>query len=113
MRNGGPLSGKDPICSQTRGCLRVHTSRPPFIELLPPWLVPNPGIVAGLLVQNTLKYLLDFGTVSHYLGYSSLKVWPGQAGACQAQYTGPYFHFQLFYGDGCPHRRKCCSSTDH
>eukprot|EP00877_Chromochloris_zofingiensis_P008159 jgi/Chrzof1/3597/Cz13g01230.t1 len=31
------------------------------------------GIVAGLLVQNTLKYLLSFGTVSNYLGYSSLK----------------------------------------
>ena len=31
------------------------------------------GIVAGLLVQNALKYLLNFGTVSHYLGYNSLK----------------------------------------
>ena len=31
------------------------------------------GIVAGLLVQNSLKYLLNFGTVSHYLGYNSLK----------------------------------------
>ncbi|CAB3240093.1 unnamed protein product [Arctia plantaginis] len=30
------------------------------------------GIVAGFLVQNTLKYLLEFGTVSHYLGYSAL-----------------------------------------
>lgn len=30
------------------------------------------GIVAGLLVQNALKYLLKFGTVSHYLGYSAL-----------------------------------------
>ena len=37
------------------------------------------GIVAGLLVQNTLKYLLDFGTVGKYLGYSSLKV-----GLCSA-----------------------------
>ena len=26
------------------------------------------GIVAGLLVQNTLKYLLDFGDVTQYLG---------------------------------------------
>ena len=25
-------------------------------------------------MQNTLKYLLDFGNVSRYLGYSSLKV---------------------------------------
>ena len=32
-----------------------------------------PGIVAGLLVQNTLKHLLDFGTVTPYLGYASLK----------------------------------------
>jgi hypothetical protein len=31
------------------------------------------GIVAGLLVQNTLKYLLHFGVVSNYLGYNSLK----------------------------------------
>ncbi|XP_030021100.2 ubiquitin-like modifier-activating enzyme 5 [Manduca sexta] len=30
------------------------------------------GIVAGFLVQNTLKYLLEFGTVTHYLGYSAL-----------------------------------------
>ncbi|KAF5282682.1 hypothetical protein FQA39_LY17514 [Lamprigera yunnana] len=30
------------------------------------------GIVAGLLVQNTLKYLLKFGKTTHYLGYSSL-----------------------------------------
>eukprot|EP00879_Flechtneria_rotunda_P032009 GHRR01035153.1.p1 GENE.GHRR01035153.1~~GHRR01035153.1.p1 ORF type:complete len:324 (+),score=130.99 GHRR01035153.1:604-1575(+) len=31
------------------------------------------GIIAGMLVQNTLKYLLQFGSVSHYLGYNSLK----------------------------------------
>ncbi|KAL3682170.1 hypothetical protein R1sor_000192 [Riccia sorocarpa] len=31
------------------------------------------GIIAGLLVQNTLKYLLGFGVVSKYLGYSALK----------------------------------------
>lgn len=31
------------------------------------------GIIAGLLVQNTLKYLLNFGTVTQYLGYASLK----------------------------------------
>jgi hypothetical protein len=31
------------------------------------------GIVAGMLVQNTLKHLLEFGTVSRYLGYNSLK----------------------------------------
>lgn len=31
------------------------------------------GIVAGLLVQNSLKYLLQFGQVSKYLGYSALK----------------------------------------
>lgn len=30
------------------------------------------GIVAGLLVQNSLKYLLHFGQVTPYLGYSSL-----------------------------------------
>lgn len=31
------------------------------------------GITAGLLVQNALKFMLDFGDVSHYLGYSALK----------------------------------------
>ncbi len=31
------------------------------------------GIIAGLLVQNTLKYLLNFGTVTQYLGYASLR----------------------------------------
>ncbi|PSR95941.1 Ubiquitin-like modifier-activating enzyme 5 [Actinidia chinensis var. chinensis] len=31
------------------------------------------GVVAGLLVQNTLKYLLKFGHVSPYLGYNALK----------------------------------------
>lgn len=30
------------------------------------------GIVAGVLAQNALKYLLDFGTVSSYLGYIAL-----------------------------------------
>ncbi|CAG2058904.1 unnamed protein product [Timema podura] len=30
------------------------------------------GIVAGFLVQNTLKYLLGFGEVTYYLGYSAL-----------------------------------------
>lgn len=31
------------------------------------------GIVAGVLVQATLKVLLEFGQVSDYLGYSALK----------------------------------------
>ncbi|KAK2708234.1 hypothetical protein QYM36_013986 [Artemia franciscana] len=30
------------------------------------------GIVAGFLVQNSLKYLLKFGQVTKYLGYSAL-----------------------------------------
>jgi len=30
------------------------------------------GVVAGFLVQNTLKYLLKFGQVSDYLGYSAM-----------------------------------------
>ncbi|KAK4871799.1 hypothetical protein RN001_015923 [Aquatica leii] len=30
------------------------------------------GVIAGLLVQNTLKYLLKFGQTSNYLGYSAL-----------------------------------------
>lgn len=30
------------------------------------------SIVAGMLVQNTLKYLLNFGEVSNYLGYNAL-----------------------------------------
>ncbi|XP_033342446.1 ubiquitin-like activating enzyme 5 [Megalopta genalis] len=31
------------------------------------------GIVAGFLVQNALKYLLDFGEVSYYLGYNAMQ----------------------------------------
>uniref|UniRef100_A0A2R5L8U2 Ubiquitin-like modifier-activating enzyme 5 n=1 Tax=Ornithodoros turicata TaxID=34597 RepID=A0A2R5L8U2_9ACAR len=31
------------------------------------------GVVAGFLVQNTLKFLLKFGSVSHYLGYNALE----------------------------------------
>ncbi|XP_019848963.1 PREDICTED: ubiquitin-like modifier-activating enzyme 5 isoform X2 [Amphimedon queenslandica] len=31
------------------------------------------GIVAGLLVQNSLKLLLRFGVVTHYVGYNALK----------------------------------------
>ena len=38
------------------------------------------GLVAALLVQNTLKYLLKFGKVSYYLGYNAMKdffpTWP-------------------------------------
>ncbi|XP_005185136.1 ubiquitin-like modifier-activating enzyme 5 [Musca domestica] len=30
------------------------------------------GITAGMLVQNTLKYLLNFGEVSDYLGYNAM-----------------------------------------
>merc|ERR1719336_3382241 len=30
------------------------------------------GVVAGFLVQNTLKYLLKFGEASDYLGYSAM-----------------------------------------
>ncbi|KAI6231311.1 Ubiquitin-like modifier-activating enzyme 5 [Aphelenchoides besseyi] len=30
------------------------------------------AVVAGFLVQNTLKFLLNFGEVSHYLGYNAL-----------------------------------------
>ncbi|CAG0920585.1 unnamed protein product [Notodromas monacha] len=31
------------------------------------------GIVAGFLVQNSLKYLLNFGSVSDYVGYNALE----------------------------------------
>ncbi|KAG9435942.1 ubiquitin-like modifier-activating enzyme 5 isoform X1 [Apis mellifera carnica] len=31
------------------------------------------GIVAGFLVQNALKYLLNFGDVSYYLGYNAMQ----------------------------------------
>lgn len=31
------------------------------------------GIVAGFLVQNALKYLLNFGQVTKYLGYNALQ----------------------------------------
>nr|XP_057915879.1 ubiquitin-like modifier-activating enzyme 5 [Doryrhamphus excisus] len=31
------------------------------------------GVVAGVLVQNVLKYLLKFGSVSYYLGYNAMQ----------------------------------------
>ncbi|KAH8620794.1 putative ThiF family [Trypanosoma vivax] len=31
------------------------------------------GIVAGFLAQNALKYLLNFGTVSEYIGYDAMR----------------------------------------
>lgn len=31
------------------------------------------GIIAGFLVQNSLKFLLKFGKVSHYLGYNAME----------------------------------------
>lgn len=31
------------------------------------------GVVAGMLVQNVLKFLLHFGTVSFYLGYNAMQ----------------------------------------
>ena len=31
------------------------------------------GMVAGMLVQNVLKFLLEFGQTSYYLGYSAMK----------------------------------------
>eukprot|EP00002_Diphylleia_rotans_P016017 TRINITY_DN3110_c0_g1_i2.p1 TRINITY_DN3110_c0_g1~~TRINITY_DN3110_c0_g1_i2.p1 ORF type:complete len:311 (+),score=58.71 TRINITY_DN3110_c0_g1_i2:105-1037(+) len=31
------------------------------------------AVIAGLLVQNSLKLLLNFGSVSHYVGYNSMK----------------------------------------
>ncbi|OAF69977.1 Ubiquitin-activating enzyme 5 [Intoshia linei] len=31
------------------------------------------GIVAGLVVQNVLKYIMDFGYVSNYVGYNALQ----------------------------------------
>jgi ubiquitin-like modifier-activating enzyme 5 len=38
------------------------------------------GLVAALLVQNVLKYTLEFGQVSYYLGYNAMKdffpTWP-------------------------------------
>lgn len=38
------------------------------------------GLIAALLVQNVLKYTLEFGQVSYYLGYNAMKdffpTWP-------------------------------------
>ncbi|KAI5136001.1 Ubiquitin-Like Modifier-Activating Enzyme 5 [Manis pentadactyla] len=31
------------------------------------------GVVAGILVQNVLKFLLNLGTVSFYLGYNAMQ----------------------------------------
>lgn len=43
-----------------------------IIIILIETVILHRGITAGLLVQNTLKYLLGFGKVSDYLGYNAL-----------------------------------------
>ncbi|PIK40572.1 putative ubiquitin-like modifier-activating enzyme 5 [Apostichopus japonicus] len=49
------------------------------------------GVVAGLLVQNTLKYLLGFGNVTEYLGYSALQdFFPTMLMKPNPQCTGRY-----------------------
>uniref|UniRef100_A0A7S3Y7Z3 Ubiquitin-like modifier-activating enzyme 5 n=1 Tax=Lotharella globosa TaxID=91324 RepID=A0A7S3Y7Z3_9EUKA len=59
------------------------------------------GLVSALLVQNVLKYVLNFGSVSYYLGYNALKdffpTWPMRPNPnctnaackkCQAKHKG-------------------------
>jgi len=44
------------------------------------------GIIAGLLVQNSLKHMLRFGTVTQYLGYSALNdFFPTMRVLCSAE----------------------------
>lgn len=43
-----------------------------ILTIIDDFVFPSRGITAGLLVQNTLKYLLGFGKVSDYLGYNAL-----------------------------------------
>jgi hypothetical protein len=49
---------------------------PPLVFILPRTFLKESntaaGIIAGLLVQNCLKHLLNFGQVTQYLGYASL-----------------------------------------
>ncbi|XP_072307046.1 ubiquitin-like modifier-activating enzyme 5 [Eucyclogobius newberryi] len=49
------------------------------------------GVVAGLLVQNVLKYLLKFGTVSYYLGYNAMQdFFPSMAMKANSQCNDHY-----------------------
>ena len=57
-----------------QGSLETFSCRHELPQLTVPISHVVPGIVAGLLVQNSLKYLLGFGQVTRYLGYSSLQV---------------------------------------
>ena len=44
------------------------------------------GMVAGMLVQNSLKHMLHFGSVTKYLGYSALKdFFPTMTVGCTAE----------------------------
>ena len=49
------------------------------------------GMVAGMLVQNSLKYMLNFGQVTRYLGYSV-----GRRG----KHGGSEFEARLVYSVG-------------
>lgn len=60
------------------------------------------GIISGFLVQNALKYMLNFGTVTRYLGYSALKdFFPNyemkpNPGCTNAQCCGAQGRFRAF-----------------
>lgn len=53
------------------------------------------GVVAGILVQNVLKYLLKFGTVSYYLGYNAMQdFFPTMAMKANPQCNDSYCRIQ-------------------
>ncbi|XP_076617701.1 ubiquitin-like modifier-activating enzyme 5 isoform X1 [Chaetodon auriga] len=53
------------------------------------------GVVAGILVQNVLKYLLKFGTVSYYLGYNAMQdFFPSMAMKANPQCNDSYCRIQ-------------------
>lgn len=44
------------------------------------------GIIAGLLVQNVLKHILNFGQVSTHLGYACFQTMKLVTCACRREY---------------------------
>ncbi|OMJ91813.1 hypothetical protein SteCoe_5601 [Stentor coeruleus] len=66
------------------------------------------GVIAGLLVQNALKFLLSFGEVTNYLGYSSkndyLPKFTMQPNPeCPNRYC---VNWQKYYGENAPRLKK-------
>ena len=71
------------------------------------------GVIAGILVQNSLKYLLRFGKVAAYVGYSSLEdFFPSYSMAPNPDCSNPRCKsLQAYYLEN-PHKKRFMYSEE-